>query len=70
MRSKFCALLEEYDEVFNLVFQGYNGSAGPFEAVVNMGLVQPPQRKGRLPQYAHDKLCELQHKFDELEKII
>ena len=68
-RSKFCALLEEYDEVFDPVFQGYNGAAGPFEAVVNMGPVQPPQRKGRLPQYAQDKLCELQHKFDELEKL-
>jgi len=61
-RSKFCALLEEYDEVFDPVFQGYNGAAGPFEAVVNMGPVQPPQ-------YAHDKLCELQHKFDDLEKL-
>ena len=57
--SKFCALLEEYDEVFDPVFQGYNGAEGPFEAVVNMSPVQPPQRKGHLPQYAHDKLCEL-----------
>ena len=68
-RSKFCALLEEYDEVFDPVFQGYNGAAGPFDAVVNMGPVQPPQGIGHLPQYAHDKLCELQHKFDDLEKL-
>ena len=68
-RSKFWALLEQYDEVFDPVFQGYNGAAGPFEAVVNMGPAQPPQRKGRLPQYAYDKLCELQHKFDDLEKL-
>ena len=32
-----------------------------------MGPVQPPQRKGRVPQYARDKLVELQQKFDELE---
>ena len=32
-----------------------------------MGPVQPPQRKGRLPQYSKDKLQELQQKFDELE---
>ena len=48
---------------------GYNGAAGPFEAVVNMGPVQPPQRKCRLPQYAPNKLVELQHKFDELESL-
>ncbi|XP_072025110.1 uncharacterized protein [Amphiura filiformis] len=65
---KFRTLLEEYDEVFNPLFPGYNGSAGPFKAVVNMGPVQPPQRKGRLPQYAPDKLQALQHKFDDLEK--
>ena len=33
-----------------------------------MGPVQPPQCKGRLAQYACDKLLELQQKFDELEK--
>ena len=32
-----------------------------------MGPVQPPQRKGRLPQYPHNKLVELQQKFDDLE---
>ena len=33
-----------------------------------MGPTLPPQRKGRLPQYARNKLEELQDKFDELEK--
>ena len=33
-----------------------------------MGPVQPPQRKGRCPQYARDKLVELQQKFDDLER--
>jgi hypothetical protein len=32
-----------------------------------MGPVQPPQRKGKMPQYSKDKLVELQNKFDELE---
>jgi hypothetical protein len=32
-----------------------------------MGPVQPPQRKGQLPQYAPNKIVELQEKFDELE---
>ena len=34
-----------------------------------MGPVQPPQRKGRMPQYARNKLEQLQTKFDELEAI-
>ena len=34
-----------------------------------MGPVQPPQRKGHLPQYARNQLVELQAKFDELETI-
>ena len=47
----------------------YNGHVGPFEAVVNMGPVQPPQREGHLPQYARNQLVELQAKFDELETM-
>ena len=34
-----------------------------------MGPVKPPQRKGRLPQYAPGKLIELQEKFDYLEQL-
>ena len=33
-----------------------------------MGPVQPPWRKGCIPQYSRDKLVELQQKFDELEQ--
>ena len=33
-----------------------------------MGPVEPRQRKGRLPQYARNKLEELQSKFDQLEE--
>ena len=69
MHSEFSRLVKEYDDVFDKNISGYNGAAGPFEAVVNMGPVQPPQRKGRLLQYAPNKLVELQHKFDELESL-
>ena len=58
----------QYD-VFNPKIEEYNGSSGPFQAVVNMGPVQPPQRKGRIPQYSRDKLTELQKKFDDLEEV-
>ena len=34
-----------------------------------MGPVEPPQRKGRLPQYARNKLVELQENFDQLEEL-
>jgi hypothetical protein len=49
MHSEFSRLVKEYDDVFDRNISGYNGAAGPFEAVVNMGPVQPPQRKGRTP---------------------
>ncbi|KAK3723314.1 hypothetical protein QZH41_014389, partial [Actinostola sp. cb2023] len=45
----------------------YNGSAGPLKARVHMEPVEPPQREGRPPQYARNKLVELQQKFDDLE---
>ena len=51
------------------MIKGYNGAVGPFKAEVNMGPVQPPQRKGRLPQYSRNKLVELQQKCDELENM-
>ena len=69
VRAKFQSLLSEYDSVFDPQFPGYNGTAGPYQAKVNMGPVEPPQRKGRLPQYARDKLIELQEKFDHLEQL-
>ena len=41
----------------------------PTPTQVNMGPVEPPQRKGRQPLYGKDKLVKPQHKFDELESI-
>lgn len=69
VRADFQSLLTEYDTVFDPQFPGYNGAAGAYKAKVNMGPVEPPQRKGRLPQYARDKLIELQEKFDDLENL-
>jgi len=67
MRDQFQQVLQKYDGVFGPDIPGYNGAAGPIEAHVNMGPVEPPQRKGRLPQYSRGQLVELQTKFDELE---
>ena len=69
VKAKFQDLMFQYNDVFNPKIEGYNGSSGPFQAVVNMGPVQPPQRKGRIPQYSRDKLTELQKKFDDLEEV-
>ena len=68
IRNQFREALQTRDEVFNPAIVGYNGTACPVQASVNMGPVQPPQRKGHVPQYSRDKLVELQQKFDELEQ--
>jgi hypothetical protein len=68
-KDKFSRVLIKHDIVFSPDIPGYNGSAGKFEFVVNMGSVQPPQRKGRMPQYSWDKLTELQDKFNDLESL-
>ena len=59
-RVQFQSLLKEDNVVFDTNFKGYNGAVGPFMAKVNMGPVEPPQRKGRPHQYAHGKLVKLQ----------
>lgn len=69
MKKKFTDLHREYKTVFRSNFGEYNGHAGPIQAIVNMGPTEPPQRKGRVPQYSRDKLVELQNKFDELELL-
>ena len=45
IQKKFHYLHKEYDDVFSPDFEGYNGAVGPYQAVVNMGPVEPPQRK-------------------------
>ena len=65
---KFQQLLQEYDRVLDPKITGYNGAAGPIQATVNIGPVQPPQRKGRIPQYVCNQLVELHTMFDELEQ--
>lgn len=67
MRDSFHQLNSQYDKVFTPSVSKYNGRSGNIEAVVNMGPVLPPQRKGRLPSYNRDMLIKLQNKFDELE---
>ena len=68
IRNQFLHSLRQYDPVFKPDLPGYNGAVGPIQARVNMGPVEPPQRKGSLPLYSRNQLSELQSKFDEVEK--
>ena len=68
IQQKLQDLYHDYENVFNSAVAKYNGASGNIEGHVNMGPVQPPMRKGRLPSYNRSKLDELQHKFDELEE--
>lgn len=54
--NQFHQVLFAHNDVFNPTVMGYNVVSGPVEATVNMGPVQPPQWKGRVPQYSRDKL--------------
>ena len=53
--------------MFKPAVSKYNGAGGKLEAFVNIGPALPPQHKGRLYQYKHNTLEELQAKFNELE---
>lgn len=66
-RIKMTHLIRQYDKVFNPDIPGYNGALGPYHAIVNLGSVQPPQRKGRLPLYGRNRLVDLQLALDDLE---
>jgi len=46
IQSQFKDLLHMFSDVFSPDFTGYSGAIGLFEASVNMGPAQPPQRKG------------------------
>ncbi|KAJ8381402.1 hypothetical protein SKAU_G00021800 [Synaphobranchus kaupii] len=55
MKERFRTLLDQYDSVLDPAFAGYNGAVGPFETKVNMGPVEPPQRKGRLDSLSYNR---------------
>ena len=67
--TSFKDLNRKFSRVFEPNLPGYNGAVGPLCAVVNMGPVLPPQRKGKLPQYARNRLEELQAQIDDLEDL-
>lgn len=67
MRNKFLEAHEKYSKAFNPdLSQTYNNYSGTYTQTINMGPVQPPQRRGRVPQYSRNRLDELQAKCDDL----
>ena len=69
IKKEFIEVHKQFNDVFDPRYSGYNHAFGKFEAVVNMGNVKPPQRKGKLPQYSRDKLTIVQDHFDKLESL-
>ena len=60
-RRIFEEINHEFSEVFLTQGKVYNGHSGPINAVVNMGPVQPPQHKGKLPLYGRRKIASWQY---------
>jgi hypothetical protein len=65
----FHALHKQYDSVFDPTIGKYNDASGKVRAFINMGPVEPPAQKGRLPMYQRKDLETLQDKMDELEEL-
>ena len=60
---------KRYDNVFNSNIGCYNDASGHVRAYINMGPVERPSRKARLPSYSPEKMRLLQNKMDELERL-
>jgi len=56
-----------YESVFNPSIGKYNDKSGKVRASINIGPVEPPSQKGRLPSYNRKNMDELQSKMDDLE---
>ena len=68
-RQSFRNLHRTYDSVFNPEFGAYNDHSGTIRAKVNIGNVEPPPQKGKLPFYKQSNLQILQDEADKLEQL-
>lgn len=66
--NEFEALHERYANVFDSKIGKYNDSLGKVRAYINIGSVEPPPQKARIPTYNRENLEMLQDKMDELEE--
>ena len=68
-RRQFAAANENYDQVFNPIIGKYNDASGRLRAVINVGKVEPPANKGRLPSYNRQTMDDMQIACDDLENL-
>ena len=54
--NDFLALHSRYDNVFNSKIGRYNDASGHIRAFINMGAIEPPPQKARLPSYDTNKM--------------
>ena len=63
-------MLQAHEDVLITDYCRICSAAGPVEATVSLGPVQPPQCNGYIPQYFCDKLVPLPEKnFDKVEQF-
>lgn len=67
--TEFNSLHARYHQVFSGKIGCYNDASGRLRASINMGPVEPPPQKARLPSYSSEKMKLLQEKMDELENL-
>ena len=65
----FNDLLHDYDCVFSPHLGTYNDKSGCICAHNNIGPVEPPARKGKLPFYNQSNLQKLQEEADKLKEL-
>jgi len=65
-QNAFTSLHQTYQKVFDGSIGMYNDSFGTVRAYINMGTVEPPPQKARVPIYNRENMDLLQGKMDEL----
>ena len=68
-RESFHAINKQFDNTFSPNFGVYNNNSGYFRAKLNIGPVEPPPMKGKLPLYGQNDFQTLQDMADELESL-
>ena len=68
-RESFHAINSQFDNTFRPNFGVYNNKSGYFRAKLNIGPVEPPPMKGKLPLYGQNDNQTLQDEADALENL-
>ena len=66
-KEAFSTLHQCYQKPFESTIGRYNDQLGKVRAYINIGNVEPPPQKARIPAYRRENMDLLQSKMDELE---